>query len=302
MGYSAEVIKAARRADLPGFLMEKGERLKKDGSRYRHATHDSLIFKGNMYYWNSRDDKGNSLDYLTRHMGYGFQDAVRTLSARTGYIAEYTDNATYEAQEKAGNYSRVIAYLTKTRLIDPDIILYCINKKLLYQTHGKNNAAFVMHDEHGQAVGEELQGTLSEKRFKGISQGTKYGYGFSIVPHSDGKYLLFFESAVDLLSYWTLSKREGKSLKGCRLISMAGLKMNIVKHFQSVYGGEIVLAVDNDDAGHTFIQQCLIAGMEAHIRQPPFKFEKGNDWNALLQLITNEPQYYELWKNGTANA
>ena len=276
MGYSSEVIKAARRADLPAFLMDTGERLKKDGSRYRHAEHSSLIFKGNAYYWNSRSESGNSLDYLTRHLGYSFQDAVRTLSVRSGYAAEeYVDNAVYAAQEKAGNYSRVIAYLTKTRNIDPDLITTCINRKLLYQTSTNNNAAFVMIDENGLAVGEELQGTLSDKRFKGISKGSRYGYGFNIVPQSDTVlYLLFFESAVDLLSFWTLAKRDGKPLTGCMLISMCGLKLNIVKHMSKVHSGQVVLCVDNDEAAHTFIEQCRVSEIPYHLRLPQRK-----DWN-----------------------
>ena len=275
MKYSSETIKEARRADLPAFLMGQGVRLKKDGSRYKHAEHDSLVFKGNAYYWNSRNESGNALDYLQRHMGYTFKDAVKTLALCTE-SPDYTDNAVYEPKEKAGNYSRVIAYLTKTRNIDPDIILECISRKLLYQTNAHNNAAFIMLDEHGQAVGEELQGTLSDKRFKGISSGTKYGYGFSIIPQqaSKIKYILYFESVVDLLSFWTLAKRDGKDLAGCRLVSMAGLKPNIIKHMTSVFGGSVVLCVDNDEAGHNFIKHCEILGIPHRTRLPVKK-----DWN-----------------------
>jgi hypothetical protein len=282
VGFSSEVIKAARQANLPAFLMDTGIRLKKDGSRYRDSEHNSLIFKGNAYYWNSQNESGNALDYLTRHMGFTFQDAVRTLATRTGYGPNsYTDdNAVYTAQEKAGNYSRVIAYLTKTRNIDPDIILDCISRKLLYQTSTNNNAAFVMLDEHGQAVGEELQGTLSDKRFKGISKGTKYGYGFNIIPQNDRmKYLLFFESAVDLLSFWSISKRSGKTLAGCMLISMVGLKLNIIKHMSKTHSGQIVLAVDNDAAAHTFIEQCRIEDINFILRLPP----RYKDWNDELK-------------------
>ena len=278
--YSNEVIQAARRADLPAFLLAAGERIKKDGRRYRHSVHDSLIFKDNMYYWNSIGDKGNSLDYLTRHMGYSFMDAVKALSVRAGYDPDKcTSNVAYATQKRAGNNRRVIAYLTKTRHIDPSIVNECINRKLLYQTGANNNAAFAMLDENGLIVGEELQGTLSGKRFKGISKGARYGYGFNVTPRQDEiKYLIFFESAVDLLSFWTLASRARKPLTGCMLISMAGLKLNIVKHMHKLYGGRIVLAVDNDDAAHNFIEQLRTGGIP-HIVKLPQRM----DWNDQLK-------------------
>ena len=278
--YNNEIIQAARRADLPAFLTATGEHIKKDGCRYRHCVHNSLVFKGNMYYWNSIGDKGNSLDYLIKHKGYSFRDAVRTLSEHAGYSPDsYSGSIIYRAQEKAGNNSRVIAYLTKTRHIDPSIVNDCIDRKLLYQTGTNNNAAFVMLDENGLIVGEELQGTLSEKRFKGISKGARYGYGFNITPRQDViQHLVFFESALDLLSFWTLANRARKPLAKCMLVSMAGLKLNIVKHLHKIYGGSIVLAVDNDDAAHNFIDQCQTADIPHIVNLPRRK-----DWNEQLK-------------------
>jgi hypothetical protein len=278
--YSNEVIRDARQADLPGFLMATGERIKKDGHRYRHCVHGSLVFKDNMYYWNSTGEKGNSLDYLTRHMGYSFRDAVRTLSVRAGYRPDSnTGNVMYTAKEMAENNRRVIAYLTKTRHIDLSIVNECIDRKVLYQTGTYNNAAFVMLDENGLVVGNELQGTLSGKRFKGISKGAQYGYGFNITPRQDEiEHLIFFESAVDLLSFWTLASRAGKPLTGCMLISMVGLKLHIVNYIHKLYGGRIVLAVDNDNAAHNFIKQYRTADIPHIVKLPQRK-----DWNDQLK-------------------
>jgi hypothetical protein len=125
----------------------------------------------------------------------------------------------------------------------------------------------------------ELQGTLSEKRFKGIGKGARYSYGFNIKPRQgEVQYLIFFESAVDLLSFWTLASSAGKPLTGCMLVSMVGLKLNIVKHMHKLYGGNIVLAVDKDDAGHNFIEQCRTADIPHIVKLPRRK-----DWNDELK-------------------
>jgi hypothetical protein len=41
--------------------------------------YSSLVFTDNAYYWNSRQENGNAIDYLTRHMGFSFKDAVYSL-------------------------------------------------------------------------------------------------------------------------------------------------------------------------------------------------------------------------------
>lgn len=67
-------------------------------------------------------------------------------------------------------------------------------------------------------------------------------------------YALFFESAVDLLSFMDYKLNiEGKSLERCILVSMAGLKLNVIKHTIKMFqGAQVVLCVDNDTAGQAF--------------------------------------------------
>jgi len=57
---SKDVVRQARQADLAGYLLRIGVSLVADGKRYRHTEHDSLIFTNNAYFWNSRQDRGNS--------------------------------------------------------------------------------------------------------------------------------------------------------------------------------------------------------------------------------------------------
>jgi len=173
-------IQKARQTDLAEYLLSVGVPLKRNGHRHTHADHDSLVFTKNAYYWNSRQDKGNSVDYLTRHMGFSFTDAVEILTGFTPYVEPITQQLTFEGLKVNKDCRRAIAYLHKTRGIDYSIVKELIDRQLLMQEEKTNNIIFPMYDENGSYVGAELQGTLSEKRFKGVAVGSKYGYGFSV--------------------------------------------------------------------------------------------------------------------------
>ncbi len=82
-------------------------------------------------------------------------------------------------------------------------------------------------------MGAELNGTLSDKRYKGIAENSVYGYGFNLRTSKieDLKNYMFFESAIDMLSYINIYQIDGKlsELKDTILVSMGGLKLSIVK-------------------------------------------------------------------------
>ena len=255
-----ETIQKARQANLVEYLTSIGIQLKREGRRHRHAEHDSLIFTENAYYWNSRQEKGNAVDYLVRHMNMSFVDAVLALAATTelnhtqpGVSAK---GFVLDSANLNPNCHKAKGYLNKERCIESSNIDFLIQNKLLFQERQTNNIVFPMYDESNICIGAELQG-VTKKRFKGVMEGSKYGYGFNIRFSSDGtySYALFFESAIDLISFIEYKRNyENKSLDKCILVSMAGLKANILKHTPEVFGDNLkaVLCVDNDDAGQMF--------------------------------------------------
>ncbi len=288
-----ELIKKARQANIVQYLLNKGEPLLRSGRRYKHKEYDSLVFTDNSYYWNSRQEHGNAVDFLVRFYGFSFSDAVREL---IGSNEMYFDNLAadknslpkLEALELSNDYKRSIAYLNKTRGISYSLIKYLVDTKNLFQENKTNNIVFPIYDELGEYVGAELQGTLTEKRFKGIKTNTKYGYGYNVRYPAQSKsfrYALFFESAVDLLSFIDIAKLyENKSLQECILVSMAGLKVNIVTCVLRAFTGDLrpVMCVDNDNAGLSFLNaldEQNIAYMR-HIPQYPYK-----DYNEMLQTL-----------------
>ena len=286
-------VQKARQTDLAAYLLSIGEPLTRSGTRHKHKTHDSLVFTKNAYYWNSKGgESGNAVDYLTRHMGMTFDDAITAL---VGFVPSEKKIAGQAKKElvTASDCRRVFAYLHKSRGISYDLIHSLVADGLLAQEADTNNAVFFMKDENGETVGAELEGTLSERRFKGVRAGSKYGYGFNIRRNETSKtveYIMFFESAVDLLSFVDLkTNHHGKDLSGCLLVSMVGLKSNIVQHMTSTFGGQPVLCSDNDAAADKFLATTTSAYLPTgenikikHLRPDP----QYKDWNEQLKVIS----------------
>ena len=277
----SELIKRARQTNLAEYLMGVGISLVRDGRRFRHREHDSLVFNGNAYYWNSRQEKGNAIDYLVRHMGMDFRGAVSALVDIGGVMPQQTvpSNKPFELNS---NCDKAKAYLRKERCISNNVVDYLVEKRLLFQEKRTNNIIFPMRDEDGKCVGAELQG-VTTKRFKGVKEGSKYGHGFNVRFSDDGTfdYALFFESAVDLISFVDYKQNhEKKTLERCILVSMAGLKINVVRHYIAAFDGvQVVLCVDNDKAGEAFKDGVRSAGIDYIERSPDEDYQ---DWNEML--------------------
>jgi len=229
----------------------------------------------------------NAIDCLLKVCEHDFKQAIYELTGNDLSSARSTDYPKNQAPQftsppktvsdmnvkkelvmpdKAENMRRVFAYFCKERKIPADIIEELAHAKLLYQSHEKiltnvngimqisnpQNAVFVHRDENGVAVGGEAQGVNSYRRYKGLVAGTgDSAFIFTPYPASDGKpktaYL--FESAIDLMSFYALCKRE--KMQGVMLVSMAGLKPAVPKQLET-QGVKIYSCVDNDDAGRKF--------------------------------------------------
>jgi len=273
--------------------MARGELLIREGNRYRHKGHNSLTFNKNAYYWNSRGEHGNAVDFLVSFYGMKFDDAVASL---TGYtyqnIFKEPIVPKLEVNSLAGDQRRAIAYLIKTRMIDYSVVNILLRSKHIFQEKKTNNILFPIYDETGEYVGAEVQGTLSGKRFKGIKAKSKYGYGFNIqlTMSQKPKYALFFESCVDLLSFIDLKMlREKKTLNRCILISMGGLKVCVVENMLKKFAADgsslqPVMCIDNDYASDSFLEIVSERGIQ-FINCKPDVYAK--DYNELLFFKKN---------------
>jgi hypothetical protein len=258
-------VEQARNGDLLGYFQSHGYEIQKQGSEFYIKSIKGLCINPSKGTWFSHYDGSgghNSIDCLTKVIGLNFKEAVTQLS---GYsytspsknssfqIRQNTSEYKKEVKqlvipERADNNKRVIAYLTQTRKIPKEIVYQYIKADKIYQDKNTGNAVFP-HTKNGKIVGAELQGTLSEKRFKGIAKGTGDSI-FAVTFSKEIKKAYIFESTIDLMSFHAMLGKNN-NLNGVALISMAGLKPQVIKTIQR-NGVEIFSCVDNDEKGRKF--------------------------------------------------
>lgn len=288
-------VKQARQTDLASILIEKFDYdLKNEGyGQYRDKEHNSLVIKKNMYCWNSKSESGNSLDFLVRYHNLSFKDAVDILTnSSSSVVATTTTNDNKKSKNNffeldlIEDFEKGYKYLVKNRAIAGITVNAFREENLLALTKEHNNIAFLIKDENGEIVGAELQG-ITEKRFKGIAKNSQSAFGFNIKTDEVIENIYVFESAIDLMSFYSLYRTMGIA-NNCLLISMAGLKINTLKNMIKLFyarcepGCRVHLCLDRDAAARNFIDKVKedIPFIRA-IEVPELK----KDWNDYIKHL-----------------
>ena len=102
---------------------------------------------------------------------------------------------------------KVIAYLSE-RGIDNEIIQFCLESGRVYESEFHHNTVFVVMVEKENPKYAAIRGIGTS--FIGETNGSDKNYSFSIFTEKPNDTVHLFESAIDLLSYATLQKLEGK--------------------------------------------------------------------------------------------
>lgn len=297
MRITDEQKEKANLVNLPKFLMSHGFDLKKVGREYVWKDHDSLHIKDNGpgergQWFRFRENKGgDNIGFLREYMDMSFIDAVEALTGEH-IDRTYTPSRTYESKPvqqtarelslaEADNSRRVFAYLCKTRGLDYDMLSALVKKGTISQEEKTGNVLFKYFGTDGKVIGAEKVGTSTEHKFKGIATSSAGGHGFEVV-RGTGEKAFSFESAIDMLSYLQMHDQE---LDNCRLVSMMGVKPNIVldtmlRH--NISPENVFLCSDNDTAGNDFAQrlQEQYPDMKRVITPDTYK-----DWNDMLRGI-----------------
>lgn len=252
-----EQVETARKASLAEYFQNGGYECELRRNELHVKGYGGLfvnIDTGGWYCFSADKGGSNAVNCLTEVIGMDFKTAVQELAGASGIShAPRAEKTSFSAQkkelvlpERAENMRKVFAYLCKTRGISADIISKLAHEKLLYQDV-RGNAVFIHKSDSGEIVGAEIQGTNSEKRYKGVAQGTRDSV-FAI-KIGEPKKCYVFESAIDLLSFKQLANQE--KIQNSLLVSMAGLKPNSLKNIAES-GIKIYSCVDNDEAGREF--------------------------------------------------
>ena len=222
-----------------------GLNLEKNG-RYslRDCDHDSLVFdlKRNFFFWNSQGKRGGCVKLYMEVMGVDFKDAVLKLMSHINLEKEYVETVREKPAELSDKdrhldlYNQLkelnfdsdenklmrqsIAYLTKTRGLDRDIINKMINEKMIYQISDNYGpkVAFVGRKDN-MYISSICQRSVSPKiKFKGDFKNCNYKVGWFYDPETNGSFgekgnsrkpLLVFEANIDMISYMSLLKECG---------------------------------------------------------------------------------------------
>ena len=295
-----EVITEAKRMDLLTYLREyePGELVKFSSNTYTTRTHDSLKISNGKWMWWSRGIGGKSaLDYLIKVRGMDFVQAVQTIMGNGSVSFPTCKNIkSYEEQplllpEKSPTADVVFDYLFG-RGIDYEIINHCLEQELIIESLPYHNAVFIGYDENKEPKYAAYRAT-NQSRIMGDCTGSKKQYSFRLTAENTGEVHLF-ECAIDLLSYATLMKMEGKDWRQFNLVSLAGVyspKQKIEDSKVPVTLGRllekdktikrIVLHLDNDIAGRkaTKALQTILSDNYEVVDDPP---QYGKDVNDFL--------------------
>lgn len=297
-----DVILEAKRMDLMTYLRnyEPYELVRFSGDTYTTKTHDSLKISNGKWMWWSRGIGGrNALDYLIKVKGMSFLEAVETIIGHAAVQAPVyvqsrkREDASLLLPEKNSSTSRIGKYLSR-RGIDHEIIIYCVEKGVIFESLPYHNVVFVGYDENERPKYAAYRSTTPE-RIMGDCSGSNKQYSFRLVNENDGE-VHVFECAIDLLSYATLCKINGKDWKKHNLVSLAGVYLprkeieeskipialeSFLKSRPDLH--RIVLHLDNDKAGRyaTKALQTVLPKSYEVIDDPP---PQGKDFNDFLCL------------------
>lgn len=281
---SKEQIASARHADLYAFLMKyHSSNFKTEGDSIRPKDNHSISIKKGYHGYKdfSTEETGNSIEFLTNHMGYTFVEAVQALSDVSAPAQQPTDvqqdgieNVPPKFPEPVnGMYKNLFAFL-KNRSISTETIQKLVKQKLLYQEKSKNNIVFInMERDFAElrgtyTFGNPFHGTVPHSRHDGF-------WWFRTSRNAAKAYIC--EAAIDAISLYELHKIQGNHEEAYYISIAGGAKQPAIDRLKK-YKYKLVLAVDNDDAG----QQCRDRNSELEYIIPMHK-----DWNEDLQAFKN---------------
>lgn len=305
--YNKEQMDEIRNFDLLTYLRrcEPHELVHVAGKEFCTRTHDSLKISNGKWMWWSRGIGGvSALDYLIKVRGKPFKEAVRILSEMKATEPSFLLSQSSKAMpvsyrklllpDESENNDDVIRYL-EGRGIDREIIDYCIEKNLLYQSEPYHNCIFIGFDENCEAK-YAFYRSITKARGMGEASGSDKRYGFRLGDNPETIHV--FEGVLDLLSYATISKMRGEDWRNEALISLGGVYSPSRGHEQKKLPAAlqhylekhpeiktICLHLDNDFAGRKateFISREL--NDRYRIRdKPPAHFKDYNDY--LMNII-----------------
>ena len=291
-------VESAKALDLLSYMkLYEPHNLVRKGNDYCTREHDSLIISENgLWHWFSRDISGKTaLQYLIKVKNMDFVSAVLQLCnemtiQNTEAINMTTPKKEFALPKAYKNNHKIIDYL-KRRGISENIIEYCIEKELIYESKDYKNAIFVGFDGKTPKYAA-LRGTWQHMSnpFKGEVAGSNKRFSFSILAENS-RHLIISEGAIDVLSVATIRQDIGRvhylSIGGAyapkRNTSQANLPKALeqyLKDHDEITKVELYLDNDAVGIGASFFIMNKLMGMGYEVSATVTEHVK--DWNEYI--------------------
>jgi len=311
-------IEQAKNINIHDYLSSKGYIIENKGNSYKLKISNPYpgdlsslsIFSNKKSWkrWSNGHNGGDTISFLQSEMNMSFQEAVEELTYRNLNKLPIKSNITtaypvleHEKQLKLpekcdSKYSRVFAYLNKTRKIDSCIINTMIHEKKIYQDK-KGNVVFVGFNEKNEPSFASVRGT-TEKVYRGDCEGSDKRYSFNTLGTNKSK-LFVFEAPIDALSHATLTNKfigNDNAWKVHSRIALSGVTDIALEHYleNNPEIKTLYFCLDNDSPGRNtseeLVKKYSEKGYECIGSSPPSEYK---DYNEYLQKGTFEKKNKE---------
>lgn len=330
-------LKVAKNRNILDVAQALGMNLEKRGGTYVWSEHDSLVIfpKKNNFKWFSQDVQGDPITLVEQVKNVEFKEALNFLNdpSLTSFDATKvkSENKPFRYFLKEHSNPRLAKdFLVNVRGLHPKTVDFFMDKGVLaqssrYHKADQNSEPVVIfksfNPQTKDLIGATLQGINEnwEKypkkgRLKEILANSSGDFGVH-VDIGTPKKLIFFESAIDMMSYYELKRPK---INDARLVAMNGLNQRVIsnhlkdilaptspikgedyledfhsklspqskQHLKQRIGLELIIAVDNDEKGKQFIRKLgkyKNLPFRSDIPRAIFDEEK-MDWNEYLSL------------------
>jgi hypothetical protein len=307
--FTSNELAMAKSVDLKAVAAGMGYTVMRIGNLYTIKEMDSIrIYPDNHWYrWSGKSSRGitggSQIDFMMEFGGMDIKDAVAYLLDFSGQSRDLSMQAFVPApREKerkpfslpssASNNLRIMRYLTKERGLSEDTVKWFIDKKLIYESEPYHNVVFIGYDETGTAKFASMRGIYDRggKAFKCDVSGNDKNYAFHVEAKNSDT-VLVFEAAIDLMSYFEISRRPDVHMLALGMTADNPLKKYLEAHPEIK---KIGFRLDNDEPGrkasYKLAEKYMHLGYRTDIMFAPDGCKDFNDWVRSLRSMVRKPE------------
>ena len=302
-------------------LEQEGYHIERHGATHlRCKEHDSLIITPSVrcFTWNSHEVGGSVIDLYMELHKVDVSTAMRELKKMLNYPQRAKPKIEDTSEKKSGEqaedlqagkeekvqlevpepsnardkWSRIYAYLIKTRKIDKEICQWLSRAKYIYPDD-RGNLCYVGRDKDGNINYAGRKGTAiptpGKKGFRQCVEGSDCDSRCVINRRPTNERLVVTESLVDAMSFASLLKLHGIDYKNFTFLSLESSEpAPVIKLLKENPNHRIVyLAQDSDEAGVKSRAKCreLLEENGLNVKVVNKMPTHGKDWNDTLKYL-----------------